>query len=146
MERRISQYAFATAFASLLILSAVQELHSKDVHGAATCSTSTLNGSYGFYRTGETPGGPLAAVGKIIFDGNGNQTTKQTASISGEFETSKSSGRYEIAADCTLKILSGNGDLLLATGIIVDDGNGFFLLNRAPGNAFITVARKIDSN
>jgi hypothetical protein len=38
------------------------------------CSVATLSGIYGFYRTGTTPVGPLAAVGFITFDGRGSFT------------------------------------------------------------------------
>ena len=33
------------------------------VHAQEGCSVATLHGAYGFYRTGTTSAGPLAAVG-----------------------------------------------------------------------------------
>jgi hypothetical protein len=44
----------------------------------AACSVATLNGAYGFYRTGTTAVGPLASVGIATYDGNGTTTVRQT--------------------------------------------------------------------
>jgi hypothetical protein len=48
------------------------------VHAQEGCSVATLQGAYGFYRTGTTPVGPLAAVGIATFDGQGNTSARQT--------------------------------------------------------------------
>jgi hypothetical protein len=142
-RRRIFLYAVATVFAALLISSGIPEAYADDLRVNAICSTTTLTGSYGFYRTGDTPGS-LTAVGKITLDESGNFTARQHVSRNGEFQFSKFSGRNQIAADCTFKVLDENGGLI-GTGIIVDDGDGFFILNRTPGNNVCTVGRKIHS-
>src|SRR5688572_30318457 len=124
MKRRtISFYAVTMAFTALLMISAIQELYSDDVHMSAQCSNGTLNGTYGFYSTGNTADGPLARVGLVKFDGNGNWTLKQHTSRNGKFEASTFSGRTQVAADCTLKVFTED-DHLLNYGVVVDDGNG----------------------
>ena len=45
----------------------------------------TLKGSYGFYRNGTTSTGPLAALGILFFDGNGNVSGSQSISRNGVF-------------------------------------------------------------
>jgi hypothetical protein len=142
-RRTASLYAIAMAVA-LLIISGIQELYSDDLNVNATCSATMLNGDYGFYRTGDTPNGSLTAVGKITIEANGNFNSRQNVSRNGEIQFSKFSGRIQIAADCTFKALDENGGLL-GSGIIVDDGDGFFILNRNAGNNVCTVGRKIHS-
>ena len=48
------------------------------VHAEEGCSLKTLRGTYGFFRTGTVPTGPLAAVGIGVFDGRGSMTARQT--------------------------------------------------------------------
>jgi hypothetical protein len=141
----ISRYAVAIAFAALLMISAIPELYSDDLNVSTTCSNTTLKGPYGFNRTGDTADGPFAAVGRADFDGNGNFSLRQHVSRNGAFQFSKGTGRIQIDKDCTLRAFNDDGREI-GTGIVVDDGNGFFLLNRTTGNAVVLVARKIHSN
>ncbi|HSE39376.1 MAG TPA: hypothetical protein VLH08_01310 [Acidobacteriota bacterium] len=99
----------------------------------AVCSKSTLQGSYGFYRTGLTADGPLAAIGIITYDGNGNNHGRQTISRNGVFEHLEFNGTYEVNPDCTTD--SG--------AIVVDGGNELYNLSKTSGNAVYVVSRKI---
>lgn len=112
-----------------------------DVTTAAGCSESTLNGLYGFYRTGTTPEGPLAAVGTMKFDGKGNLTVRQRVSTNGEIHSSTLNLTVEVASNCTTKSFL-NGEQL-TTGVIVDNGNRIFLLSLGSGNTVYQVAEKV---
>jgi len=85
----------------LLNLSQLPQVHADNQHERA-CSNKTLNGSFGTYRTGSTSTGPLAALGILFFDGNGNVSGSQNISRNGIFTFDNPiSGPYEVAADCT---------------------------------------------
>src|SRR6185312_14602309 len=108
----------------------------------AACSTAMLNGSYGFYRTGFTPDGPITAVGIIIFDGNGHSIVRQRISTNGHHEFVVTHNDIKVAADCTTKSFSENG-ALVATGVVVDNGNGIFFTGVIEGNSAYGVVEKI---
>jgi hypothetical protein len=78
--RTISIAAIALASGLLLSNSHIAGVRADDRHERA-CSNKTLKGSYGFYRTGNTTvgmnPGPLAAVGILFFDGEGNWIVTQ---------------------------------------------------------------------
>ena len=134
--------AVIIAFTALLIISNVPELYSADLYTSAKCSNETMNSSYGIYRTGTTPDGPLASVGLVSFDANGKMTARQHTSRNGHFTASKATGRIEVAADCTLKIFD-EGGTQISSGVVVDDGNEFFVLNRNSGNTTVLVGKRI---
>jgi len=126
----------------LLSTSTVPRAHAHDQHQKA-CSNKTLNGSYGSYRTGTTSTGPLASLGILFFDGNGNATGSQNISRNGVFTFDNPiSGPYEVAADCTAKFFTDTG-VEVARVVIVDGGNEIFLFSETAGNAVYGVAKKI---
>ena len=149
-KRMNSMYMFVGLAAMLTfasLASASEERTSGNagsVNKSETCSTATLNGTYRFYSTGGTADGGLARVGIVTHDGKGNFTVRQHTSRNGKFESSKFSGRTEVAADCTTKSFTEDGHQL-TSGIIVDDGNEVFLLNRTSGNTVVGVHKKIHS-
>lgn len=80
--------------------------------GYASCSNSTLNGTYGFSFDGfegissRTPLPisqfvPLAAAGTFEFDGSGGVTDNHTASYGGLLKNVSQNGTYQINGDCT---------------------------------------------
>ena len=138
--RSLSTFALATGL--LLSTSQIQPVHADDQHERA-CSNKTLKGSYGSYRTGSTSTGPLAAVGILFFDGNGNVSGSQSISRNGVFTFDAAiSGLYEVAADCTARFLTDTGDEV-ARVHIVDGGKEFYELSETAGNAVYGVAKKI---
>ena len=140
--RSLSTFALATGL--LLSTSQIQPVYADDQHERA-CSNKTLNGSYGSYRTGSTSTGPLAAVGILFFDGNGNVSGSQSISRNGVFTFDAAiSGLYEVAADCTARFLTDTGDEV-ARVHIVDGGKEFYELSETSGNAVYGVAKKIHS-
>jgi hypothetical protein len=128
--------------------SIVPNVHADDLHAIKTCSNATLNGSYGFYRTGTIPlpdgsRGSLAAVGILFFDGNGNSTATQSISRNGVFTFDVvGSGPYEVAEDCTGKGFTDSG-VELFRFVIVDGGEGLYALSETSGNAVYEVVRRI---
>jgi len=106
------------------------------------CSNATLVGSYGFYRTGFTPDGPLSAAGIIFYDGNGHSKVRQRISRNGHIEHVTASYEYKIAPDCTSKTFSDGQEI--ANGVIVDNGNKLFFVGVTEGNTIYGVIEKIN--
>jgi hypothetical protein len=107
-----------------------------------TCANASLLGSFGFYRTGTTGAGPLAAVGIIHFDGYatiGSQSISRNGVIQHDLPIA---GTYEVAADCTGKFYMPDGTEI-ARVVVVDDGNEFLMLSESAGNSVYGVARRI---
>ena len=130
--RSLSTFALATGL--LLSTLTVPRAHADDQH-QKTCSNKTLNGSYGSYRTGTTSTGPLASLGILFFDGNGNATGSQNISRNGVFTFDNPiSGPYEVAADCTAKFFTDTG-VEVARVVIVDGGNEIFLFSETAGKS-----------
>jgi hypothetical protein len=126
----------------LLNLSQLPQVHADDQHERA-CSNKTLNGSYGSYRTGSTSTGPLASLGILFFDGNGNASGSQNISKNGVFTFDNPiSGTYEVAPDCTARFFTDTG-VEVARVVIVDGGNEIFLFSETAGNAVYGVGKKI---
>jgi hypothetical protein len=108
------------------------------------CSNKSLNGAYGFYRTGSTSAGPLAALGILYFDGNGTNFGSQSISRNGifNFDLPLPPSPYEVAADCTGRLLTDTG-IEVGRLVVVDGGNEFYLFSESAGNAVYGVAKKI---
>src|SRR5215472_2614589 len=99
--RSILTLALATGL--LLSTSHIRRADADDQHERA-CSNKTLNGSFGTYRTGSTSTGPLAALGILFFDGNGNVSGSQNISRNGIFTfVAPIAGADDVAADCTAR-------------------------------------------
>ena len=98
-------------------------------------------GSTGRERTST---GPLAALGILFFDGNGNVSGSQNISRNGvfTFDVVILSGPYEVAADCTAKFFTDTG-VEVARVVIVDGGNEIYLFSETAGNAVYGVGKKI---
>jgi hypothetical protein len=140
-----SLLTFALATGLLLSTSNIPRAHADDQHQKA-CSNKTLNGSYGSYRTGTTSTGPLASLGFLFFDGNGNVSGSQNISKNGVFTFDNPiSGPYEVAPDCTARFFTDTG-VEVARVVIVDGGNEIFLFSETAGNAVYGVGKKIHPN
>ena len=118
------------------------------VHAEEGCSVATLNGTYGFYRTGTTSVGPLASVGIATYDGNGTTTTRQTIRKNGETTQDLFTGptqvaSYEVDPDCAGRLLNPDGSAF-SHFVVVDGGKEFFGLSLSPGNSVNVVWKKIN--
>src|SRR5215831_14995713 len=130
-----SLLTLALATGLLLSTSHIRRADADDQREKA-CSNKTLNGSYGTYRTGTTSAGPLAALGILFFDGNGNMFGSQSISRNGvfTFDVVILPVLYEVAADCTAKFLTDTG-IEVARVLIVDGGKELFTFSESSGNA-----------
>ena len=165
MRIRIAVLTVAAAAVSLLLtqtifspykLDIVPKAYADDDHGApsaeeqaesAVCSVATLNGAYGFFRTGATAVGPLAAVGIATFDGKGTGTARQTIRKNGVttselFTNPAVESPYEVDSDCAARFLNPDGSVF-AHAVIVDGGNELFILSLSNGNSVYGVMKKI---
>jgi hypothetical protein len=115
-----------------------------DDHAQEGCSNATLSGSYGFYRTGFTPDGPLSAVGIVFYDGNGHSKVRQRISRNGHIQHVTSSYEYKVAPDCTTKTFLDGEEI--ANGVISNNGNKVFFVGVTEGNTIYGVVEKIHSN
>lgn len=135
----------ATAFLGAAVLSgpaAGAKLRAEDDEPELGCTDRTLKGTYGFFRSGTTSQGPLAAVGIATYDGNGFSHAVQTISRNGVFtENVVVDAPYRVNADCTAELLTLDGRV---TGrfAIVDSGREYYLLSMSPGNAVVGTAKR----
>src|SRR5215467_6272700 len=142
-EKKMKHRKFSVTAVALAAGLCLAPLNSRTVYADLACSNKTLNGSFGFYRAGNTSVGPLAAVGFITFDGNGNFMATQSISRNGVFTfDSSSSSSYELEPDCTGKLFTPTGDEV-ARLVVVDGGNEVYMLSGTPGSAVYVVAKKI---
>jgi hypothetical protein len=80
------------------------------------CSKSTLSGGYGFTATGTNAGGPVALVGRAVFDGNGGFTAVRTISANGAIiQNATVGGVYTVGSNC-------RGTLTFTTGVPAAQG------------------------
>ena len=99
----------------------------------AACTNATAAGTYGFTTTGTlippTGPAPVAAVGSITFDLNGNTTGSQDRSVGGVFAHETIKGTLTVNRDCTISLLANvyddAGNLVrtsMIPGVLVNNG------------------------
>jgi len=114
-----------TAFA-ILLLTAAPRIN-------AACTATTLAGTFGFTTSGvlilPTGPAPVAAVGLITFDLNGNVSGTQDRSVGGGFAHETISVTISITRDCVLNLVANvydNSVNLVRTsvipGVLTDNG------------------------
>lgn len=118
------------------------------VHAQEGCSVTTLQGAYGFYRTGATLVGPLAAVGIATFDGKGSTSASQTirkngVSTSDLFTDPPLIGLYEVDPDRAGRFLTPDGSVF-AHIVIIDGGKEIFGISLSSGNTVTGVWKKMN--
>ena len=99
----------------------------------AACTSATAAGSFGFTTTGTLilPSGPapVAAVGLVAFDLNGNITGSQDRSVGGAFAHETLTGTFTVTHDCTIiavaNVYDSSGNLVRTStipGVLVNNG------------------------
>src|SRR5436309_8859919 len=99
----------------------------------AACTGATAAGTFGFTTTGTlilpTGPAPVAAVGLITFDLNGNAAGSQDRSLGGAFAHETLTGTLTVNRDCTISLLANvfdsSGGLvrtLTIDGVLVNNG------------------------
>jgi len=118
--------------ASLALLSLAPNVH-------AACTDATMLGKWGFTGTGvvivATGAVPVAAVGTVHFDLEGNLSGDQNRSLGGGAGHEVFSGTYTIADDCalsgTVNVYDDSGALQrtsMLKGVVVNNGKGIRLI------------------
>src|SRR5438876_11522203 len=99
----------------------------------AACTSATAAGTFGFTTTGTlilpTGPAPVAAVGVVSFDLNGNTTGSQDRSVGGAFAHETITGTLAVNRDCTISLLANvfdsSGTLVRTAkidGVLVNNG------------------------
>src|SRR6266571_3046285 len=99
----------------------------------AACTSATAAGTFGFTTTGTlilpTGPAPVAAVGVVSFDLNGNTTGGQDRSVGGAFAHETLTGTLTVNRDCTISLLANvydsSGNLVRTStipGVLVNNG------------------------
>ena len=160
MNSRISLIALVGLMATLLVgLSLFQghqpgivpKVHAQETDGHESCSNATLNGTYGFYRTGARSGDPSVAVGLATFDGTGahspgRQTKRRNGvTVRDLFADPALDGPYEVDPDCAGRFLNPDGSVE-AHFVVVDGGKELFFTPLAPGVTATGVMKKINNH
>ena len=99
----------------------------------AACTSATATGTFGFTTTGTLilPGGPVpvAAVGSITFQLNGDVSGNQDRSVGGAFAHETITGTLTVNRDCTIllvaNVFDSSGNLVRTStidGVLVNNG------------------------
>jgi hypothetical protein len=99
----------------------------------AACTSATAAGTFGFTTTGAlilpTGPAPVAAVGLVTFDLNGNITGSQDRSVGGAFAHETITGTFSVTRDCTITVVANvydsSGNLVRTStipGVLVNNG------------------------
>ena len=139
---KTSQYRAFLALALGAFLVLASTVRGDDRHGSS-CSNADLKGTYGFYRTGTTAVGGLAAVGILFFDGKGHSSVRQSVSRGGDLSFDEVGDfLYHVDSDCTGNGSTTDGEEFTRL-VVVDDGNGFYIFSETNGNAVYGVGTRI---
>jgi hypothetical protein len=126
------------AIALGLLSGLAPELGAQAGYAGRECSNASLEGTYGAYRTGTAPFGAVAAQEIWYFDGEGSFNATVNISRNGEISLDEYyEGGYTVNADCTGEIDE------FARIVIVNDGNGYYLVNILGGITQYEVGTRI---
>jgi hypothetical protein len=96
MKQAITSVVFVISLVSLLALGLVSRAQ------AERCSNASFKGSYGASCGGFVGDSPLAVIGVLTADGNGNISGVETLSVNGVITSGVTlTGTYTVNADCT---------------------------------------------
>jgi hypothetical protein len=104
------------------------------------CTLANLEGPYATVATGTNPGGPMVAVGVYTFDGKGNLSLVDDASLNGDIRLGRMrTGTYTVNPDCTGTLTTPAQDAHL---VLADEGREVNYINIRPGNVITGVFKK----
>lgn len=105
------------------------------------CTNMTVKGTYGFYRTGPGPNGPVTAVGWITYDGHGHLTLTQDVVRDGEPSLDETAdGTYQVDADCRAHGYNEDGDEI-SRSIVTQDGDIYYFISLTGSNVYGVATR-----
>lgn len=116
------------------------------VHEAG-CSVETIRGSYGFYRSGTNPNGPIAGLGITTFDGRGGSSTIQTIRSNGVttgdlFTDGTFEASYSVDSNCAGQFINSDGSAF-GHAIVVGGGQEIFIMSLSGQNTITGVMKRI---
>ncbi|HEV2799825.1 MAG TPA: hypothetical protein VGW12_04975 [Pyrinomonadaceae bacterium] len=117
--------------------------------GGGACSVRSLRGTYEIEFSGHFVGvGPVATLGTITLDGNGNFNITDTASFGGTILTRVGSGTYNVESNCT-----GSATVTYTVGqpgrqatfnlVVTDNGRDVRLIGTTPGSIVLGSAKPL---
>jgi hypothetical protein len=122
---------------------ALPKVHAQEVD-LEGCSAATLHGRYGLTFSGYGTNGavpapitafiPVAGVGLVTFDGNGNLSASETVSNGGSVFPVNLPGNYTVNSDCTGSLTTANAHLNL---VIVRNGREILSVNTQQGRVVV---------
>ena len=132
------------ALAAITYAAAPRGLKAED----ALCplGNETLRGTYMSIASGTFVGiGPVSAVGRLTFDGNGNSVNPFTLSINGVIAKGILTGTYTVNSDCasTLTLSDGTGTPTHYDMVVAPDGRSFNWIETDAGTVFSGTARRL---
>jgi hypothetical protein len=102
----------------------------------------TLHGNYMSRATGTIVGvGPITAVGRIDYDGQGSFVNPFTASVNGAVSEATEIGTYTVNSDCTGSVVATDGAHY--NFVITPDGSRFDWIDTDPGRVFSGTAIRL---
>ena len=146
MENRKARFARLSALALAVVLPfAFAPSARADGDHIHPCTNNTIKGTYGFYRTGPGPNGPVTAVGHITYDGHGNLTLIQDVVRDGEPSLDETgSGTYQVDPDCRAHGYNEDG-VEISRSIVTQDGDTYYFISLTGSNVY-GVATRIRRN
>ena len=142
----------AGIFASLFLMASTSQSRPRvtpDMQSGVGCSLESVKGVYGFYRVGNTPNGPLGAVGIATFDGHGASSFAQTIRVNGEetedlFTDGSVDASYSVDPNCTAQFLNPDGSAF-GHAVVVSGGEEIYFISLSDHNTVTGVAKRINS-
>ena len=133
------------ALAAITFAAAPRSLKAAD----ALCplGNATLRGTYVSMSSGTFVGiGPVAGLGRVTLDGNGNSVNPFTASVNGSIVRAISTGTYTVNSGCsaTLTLSVGNGTPTHYDMVVAPDGSNFSWIETDAGTVFSGTARRLE--
>jgi hypothetical protein len=108
-------------------------------HGQSSCSTKSLQGSFGFSISGKivNTGVDCAINGRFAADGKGQMSGSLTESAGGKVMHTPFKGTYSVTRDCTgsLKFNFPNGLAVGSTFVMVGNGDQMYFMNSDDASA-----------
>jgi len=103
------------------------------------CSNHSLRGAYGFATDGQAFGptgaefAEFASAGRIVFDGQGHLTGRETESLNGAISEPTFSGTYSVLPDCTGTAHVHNGQPATLRFMLVEGGQEVNIIDTDSG-------------
>ena len=132
----LTNYGLLARFTALPILLASVSFHA---FGADICAPTDIHGPYGFQLAGTTTISgsetPIAAVGRLVFDGKSSISGVSSVNFNGLFLGNPTTGTYEIQTDCTitLNLQDTSGAFQHFSGKAAPGGNRVVIQQSDPG-------------